>query len=343
MSQPEPHGPSSPEQQLMQMTMGTFVSRMITLVAKLGVADHIDGPTGIDALAAGTGTDATALYRVMRALAAVGLFAESAGQVFALTRMGETLRTDHPRSLRSLCQMVNEPWSWASWGMLDHAVKTAQPAFDHVHGMPMFEYFRRHPDESKHFSEAMTSLTANVGAAVTRAYDFSPIKHLVDIGGSHGVLLSSIIETFSTVRGTIVDLPHVVEEAKAKLASDRSRDRIALVGGSFFEALPSADAYIMKSVLHDWDDASCTKILGNCRAAMEPGGRILIVEGIVTDLPDSVFTKVLDIQMLAITQGGRERTVAEFGSILQAAGLSLTRVVSTQSPFAVIEAYAAQR
>jgi hypothetical protein len=325
----------------MQMTMGTFVSRMITLVADLGVADHIEGSMGIDELAAATGTDTTALYRVMRALSAVGLFAESAGQMFALTQIGETLRTDHPRSLRSLCRMVNEPWCWASWGVLDHSVKTAQPAFDHVHGMPMFEYFKHHPDESKQFSDAMTSLTVNVGAAVANAYDFSPIKHLVDVGGSHGVLLSSIIEKFPTVRGTLFDLPHVVEEATTKLESNKYRDLIALARGSFFEALPNADAYIIKSVLHDWDDASCIKILGNCRAAMEPGGRVLIVEGIVTDLPESVFTKLLDIQMLAITQGGRERTVAEFGSVLHAAGLSLTRVVSTQSPFAVIEACAA--
>lgn len=341
MSQPEPRGTSSPAQQLMQMTMGTFVSRMITLVADLGVADHLDGPRGIAELAAVTGTDATALYRVMRALSAVGLFVESAEQMFALTEMGETLRTDHPRSLRSLCRMVNGPWGWASWGVLDHSVKTAQPAFDHVHGMPMVEYFEHHPDESRHFSEAMTSLTVNVGAAVADAYDFSSIKHLVDVGGSHGVLLSSIVEEFSTVRGTLFDLPHVVEEARTKLASNKHRDRIALVEGSFFEALPSADAYIMKSLLHAWDDASCIRILGNCRAAMEPGGRVLIVEGIVTDSPESVFTKLIDIQMLAITQGGRERTVAEFGSILHAAGLSLTRVVSTQSPFAVIEACAA--
>jgi len=340
MSQPEPHGPS-PEHQLMQMTMGTFVSRMITLVANLGVADHMDGPTAIDRLAAATAMNTAALYRVMRALSAVGIFAESAGQRFALTPVGDALRTQHPRSLRSLCQMVNEPWTWVPWGVLDHSVKTAQPAFDHVYGMSMFEYFEQHPEESRRFGEAMTSMTVFASAAVTNAYDFSTIAHLVDVGGSHGILLSNIIDKFPAVRGTVFDLPHVVEEARAQLASDRHRDHIALVAGNFFEVLPKADGYIIKSVLHDWDDASCVKILGNCRAAMEPGGRVLIVEGIVTDTPESVFAKLLDIQMLVVTPSGRERTVAEFDAILQAAGLALTRVVTTQSPFAVLEACAA--
>lgn len=341
MSQPEPHGSPSPEQQLVQMTMGTFVSRMLTLVANLGIADYMHEPIVIDKLAAATGMNTAALYRVMRALSSVGIFAESAGRMFALTPMGQALRTDHPRSLRSLCQMVNEPWTWAPWGVLDYSVKTAQPALDYVFGMSMFEYFKHHPDESRRFGEAMTSMTYFASAAVTDAYDFSPIKHLVDVGGSHGVLLSSIIDKFPTVQGTLFDLPHVVEEAKVQLASNKHRDRIALVEGSFFEALPKADAYIMKSVLHDWDDASCAKILGACRAAMEPDGRVLIVEGLVTDSPESVFAKVLDIQMLVVTPGGRERTVAEFGSVLHAAGLALTRVVPTQSPFAVIEARAA--
>jgi O-methyltransferase domain len=340
MSQTESHGPS-PEHQLMQMTMGTFVSRMLTLVANLGVADHMDGPTEIDKLAVATETNAAALYRVMRALSAVGIFAESAGRMFALTPLGDALRADHPRSLRSLCQMVNEPWTWVPWGVLDHSVKTGQPAFDQVFGMSMFEYFEQHPDQSKRFGDAMTSMTLFASAAITSAYDFSPIKHLVDVGGSHGILLSNIIDKFPTVRGTVFDQPHVVEEARALLVSDLHRERIALVSGDFFEALPSADGYIIKSVLHDWDDASCAKILGNCRAAMEPDGRVLIVEGLVTDSPESVFAKLLDIQMLVVTQGGRERTAAEFGSILRTAGLALTRVVSTHSPFSVIEARAA--
>jgi hypothetical protein len=329
-----------PEQVLMQFTMGKFISRMITLVANLGVADHIDGPTPVDKLATATGANADALYRVMRALAAVGVFVEADDKKFTLTPVGACLRTDNPKSMRGMCRMLNEPWNWSAWGALDHSVKTGEPAFDHVHGMQAFEYMKSHPTESRLFGEAMTSLTTGVSMAVTNAYDFSAIKHLVDIGGSHGILLSTIFAKFPTVRGTLFDLPHVVEEAKAKLASNPNRDRIAMVGGSFFEPVPKADAYIMKSIIHDWDDASCVKILSNCRTAMEPGGRVLILEGLVTKGPESTFTKLLDIEMLVVTHGGRERTEAEFGALLHKAGLALTRVVRTESPFCVIEAHA---
>jgi hypothetical protein len=145
--------------------------------------------------------------------------------------------------------MVNEPWAWVAWGILDYSVKTAAPAFDHVHGMSMFEYFKHHPEDSSRFYEAMTSVTANVSAALVGAYDFSPIKHLVDVGGSHGVLLSEIIDKFPTLRGTVFDLPHVVAEAKARLASSKHRDRIACTEGSFFEVLPKAGPRSVRSVI----------------------------------------------------------------------------------------------
>lgn len=340
MTQPDQHAPP-PEQQLMQMAMGKFVSRMITLVANLGVADHLAEPTSVVTLANATGANPDALYRVLRALAAVGVFVESDGRTFALTPVGAVLRSDHPRSARAMCRMLNDSWNWAAWGALDHSVKTGEPAFDHVYGMPAFKWFATHSAESQLFGEAMTSLTIGTSAAVARAYDFSSVKHLVDVGGSHGIMLAGVIDRFPNVRGTLFDLPHVVAEANAKLASSPHRDRIATVGGSFFEPLPKADAYIMKSIIHDWDDASCVKILSNCREAMEPGGRVLIVEGVVTNAPESTFLKMLDIEMLAVTHGGRERTEPEFVAVLHSAGLTLTRIVRTESPFCVIEAHVA--
>jgi hypothetical protein len=325
-----------PEQHLMQLTMGKFVSRSITAIANLGIADHISGPTTVDSIAAATKTNPDALYRVLRALAAVGLFVESEGRKFALTPASEPLRTDHPKSMRAMCRMLNSDWNWAAWGQLEHSIQTAKPAFDHVYGMPAFEWFPKHPESSQLFGQAMSSLTTGVSHAVANAYDFSPVKHLVDVGGSHGTLLSTIIAKFPSVRGTVFDLPHVIAEARAHLPAS-----IGAVGGSFFDAtLPKADAYIMKSIIHDWDDASCIKILANCRTAMEPGGRVLILEGMVSDAPEAVFTKLLDLEMLVVTQGGRERTEAEFGALLHRAGLKLTRVVRTQSPFCVIEAHA---
>lgn len=333
------HAPP-PEAAVMMMVMGKFISKSVSVVAKLRVADHISGPTPVDAIAAATGSNADALYRVLRALAALGVFVESEGKRFALTPVGETLRSDHPRSMRSMCQMLNEPWNWAAWGELGYSVETGKSGFQKVHGMTGFEWFAKHPAESQVFGEAMTSLTVSVTQAVVQAYDFSTVKHLVDIGGSHGILVGGIVDRFPSVRATVFDLPHVVEEAKAKLAAHPHRDRISTAAGSFFEEVPKADAYIMKNIVHDWDDASCTKLLSRCRAAMEPGGRVLIVEAVVSDAPASTFAKLLDLEMLAVTSGGRERTEAEYAALLRSAGLALTRVVPTQGPFAVVEAHA---
>jgi hypothetical protein len=337
---PNPNAPP-PEAMLMNLVMGKFVSKAISVVARLRVADHMTGPTSVEALASATNTNADALYRVMRALAAVGVFTESDGRRFALTPTGQALRTDHPRSMRAMCQMLNESWNWAAWGELEYSVKTGQPAFDKVYGTSSFHYFSTHPEESQIFGEAMTSLTLGVTAAVVDAYDFSPVKHVVDVGGSHGILAGGIVDRFSTVRATVFDLPHVIEEAKARLASHAHKDRIATAAGSFFEPLPKADAYIMKNILHDWDDASSVRILSQCRAAMDPGGRVLIVESLVTDSPESTFVKLLDLQMLAVLPGGRERTEVELAALLRSAGLELARVVRTASAFSVVEAHAA--
>jgi hypothetical protein len=205
--------------------------------------------------------------------------------------------------------------------------------------MPAFQYLAKHPEESQRFGEAMTSLTVGVTAAVVAAYDFSEVKHVVDVGGSHGILAAGIAGKFPGVRATVFDLPHVIEEAKVRLANQA---RVTTTAGSFFEALPKADAYIIKSIIHDWDDASCTKILSQCRAAMEPGGRVLVVEALVTPTPESTFVKLLDLEMLVVTHGGRERTRDEYAALFKSAGLELARVVPTQGPFAVIEGRAAQ-
>jgi hypothetical protein len=326
-----------PEAVVMQMMMGKYVSKALSVVATLGVADHMPGPTVVGQLASVTGANPDALYRVMRALAAVGVFAESEGKKFALTPVGERLRTTDPRSMRGMVRMLNDGWNWNAWGALEHSVQTGQSAFEHVHGMQAFQYMAKHPEESHLFGEAMTSLTVGVTHAVAAAYDFSTVKHLVDVGGSHGILVSGIVEKFPNVRGTLFDLPHVIDEAKPRLASGKHADRIATVAGSFFEPLPKADAYIMKSIIHDWDDASCVRILSQCRAAMEPGGRVLIVEAPVTDRPESTFVKLLDLEMLVVSPGGRERTQAEYAALYKSAGLELARVVPTQGPFAVIE------
>ena len=184
----------------------------------------------------------------------------------------------------------------------------------------------------------MTSVTTASSAAVANAYDFSTVKHLVDVGGSHGTLLAAVLDKFPGVRGTLFDLPHVIAEASARLASSPHAARITTIGGDFLESVPKADAYIIKGIIHDWDDASCTKLLANCRDAMEPDGRVLLVENLVSNAQEAAFVKLLDLEMLVVT-GGRERTEAEFGALLQRAGLTLSRVVRTASPVVVIEAH----
>jgi hypothetical protein len=322
----------------MQMLMGKFISKSISLVATLGIADHIDGPTSAEALAAKTHTSADALYRVLRALAAVGVFVEHPGKQFSLTPISQCLRTNDAHSMRAMAAMLNDDWNWTAWSALGHSVATGATAFEHAWGMKVFEYFSKHPDESRRFNEAMTSLTIGVTAAVVAAYDFSEVKHVVDVGGSHGILAAGIVDKFASVRATVFDLPHVIAETSKHLAGNA---RISTAVGSFFEPLPKADAYIMKSIIHDWDDASCTKILAQCRAAMEPGGRVLIVESLITDGPESTFVKLIDLEMLVVAPGGRERTRDEYAALFQSAGLTLSRVVATKGPFSVIEGRAA--
>jgi hypothetical protein len=323
----------------MQLIQGKIVGKAVTLAAELGVADAMgESPTPVEQLAAATGTQVDGLYRLLRLLASVGVFSESEGHAFALTPVGRALRSDAPRSIRSLARWYNERSLETAWLELEHAVRTGESAFERAHGLPCFEYFEKHPSAAKIFDEAMGNFTASAGEAVAKAYDFSDVKHLVDVGGSQGVLLSAVLDHFPNVRTTLFDLPHVVERAMPALAAGRHAGRIETASGDFFAGVPAgADAYIMKSIVHDWDDDRCVSLLSNCRKVMAPGGRVLVVEGLVSNGPESVYLKILDMQMLVATPGGRERTEAEFAALFQKAGLKLTRVFRTESPLCVIE------
>ena len=329
-----------PQVALMSLIQGRIVANAIALVAELGVADHVTAePTPIATLAGATNSNVDALYRVLRAVAAFGVFVETPDRSFVHSPMSELLRSNTPGSVRPMARWNHEPARYAAWGALDHAVKSGEPAFDHVHGTPVFEYFGTHPAAGKIFDEAMGSFTVRASHAVAAAADFSELRHIVDIGGSQGVLLSGILARHPKLRGTLFDLPRVIDGAKAVLARDPNAARIDTVAGDFLEAVPNgADAYIMKSIIHDWDDAHCITLLSKCREAMAPGGRVLIVEGIVTDTPASMYFKLLDLEMLVMTTGGRERTEPEFRALLQRAGLGLVRVVPTESPMSVLEA-----
>jgi hypothetical protein len=339
-----PDGPvPTPEQQLMRLCMGKIVSRCLTLVADLGVADHIgDTPVSTAELARQTGSHPDALYRVMRALAAVGVFAEHRERRFGHTPTSLPLRDKAEGSLRSLVRWLNSDCSWQAWGAIDHSIKSGEPSFDHKHGRSVFSYFQDHPEVARVFDQAMGNITRGIGAAVARAYDFTGIEHLVDIGGSQGVLLSAILSRFPNLRGTLFELPQVLEHARPVVAAGPHAARITLAAGDFHDGVPAgADAYIMKSIVHDWSDDHCITLLGNCRRAMRPGGRVLVVEGVVDDTPASVPRKMLDLEMLVMTPGGRERTEAEYGQLFGKAGLKLARVTPTDSGSSVLEARAA--
>jgi hypothetical protein len=333
----------APRAQMLNLIIGYWVSRLIYVAAKLNIADLLnDGPRTAEELAAAAGVRAPALYRVLRALASMGVFAETKNGRFKLTPLAATLRTDVPGSMRSFALMVLEKYFWDSWEPLLHGVKTEENVFAKVHGMPVFEYFEKHPDDLKVFGQAMTSLSADQDPAVAAAYKFSGVQTLVDVGGGHGHLLATLLKANPKLKGVLFDQPSVIEGAKKDIhvTAKGIAQRCAFAGGNFFESVPKGcDAYIMKSVVHDWNDERVSRILANCRSAMNENGRVLVVECVIGPGNEPSYGKLGDIQMLVV--GGRERTKAEFAALFAGAGLKLKRVVPTKCPLSIVEAVCA--
>ena len=341
MSQEMPPAPP-PEQLLMQMATGKWVSKALSLVADLAIPDRLTaGPRSADDLAKETAVNADALYRLLRAAAGFGVLTELPERRFENNALSNLLRSDVQGSMRGMIRWLGEDSAWQAWGGLDYSVKTSQPAFDHVLGVQVFEHFQQHPEAGQVFNDAMVGFTAMTGPAVAEAYDFSAFKQIVDVGGGHGALLAAIAGKHPGPRGVVFDRPEVVAGAPALVASQGLSGRIETAGGDFLSAVPAgADAYIMKHIIHDWDDERSTTILSNCRRVMSPGGKVLIVEQIVTDRPDAALVKLIDLEMLVMTTGGRERTEREFAQLLATAGLRMTRIVPTHSPVSIVEAVA---
>ena len=322
---------------MVNLTTGYWVSQMIGVTAELGIADLLkDGPRDARALAASVRADPDALYRLMRALSSVGLFAEDAEHRFQLTPLGDCLRSDAPGSMRAWARTVVMDYFVRSYQDLMYSVKTGKPAFDHVHGMGPFEYFSRNLEVGRLFDEAMTSFSSVEIPAVIAAYDFSPIRNLVDIAGGHASLLCAVLKKNPTMQGVLFDMPTVVDGARDSIAAEGLSARCEVIGGDMFHSVPAGgDAYMMKHIIHDWNDERCVEILKNCRSAMPSHGRVLIIDAVIQagNQPDS--SKLLDITMLTIN--GRERTEEQFHSLLDRAGFNLSRIVPTQSPVSVVE------
>ena len=317
------------------MLEGHMLAQAISVGARLGVPDLLKGgPTSSDELARRTGTHPASLYRLLRILATAGLLVESRERHFALTPLGALLRTDVPGSLHSTAAFISTEGHWRRWGNLLHHVRTGE-APDHA----VWDMWKERPEEAALFNGFMTEMATMRAAAVLGGYDFAGIARLIDVGGGHGQLLASILKAHPDMRGILFDLPHVIEGAKRLLDSAGVADRCERVAGSFFEAVPGGgDAYLLSVVIHDWDDEQAQTILKNCRAAMAPSGKLLLVEHVVpTNGEQSLSVLLLDLRMLVGTNGGRERTAGEFDALLSAAGFKLQRSVPLESSFNIIE------
>ncbi|HEX5875103.1 MAG TPA: methyltransferase [Pyrinomonadaceae bacterium] len=331
-----------PEAVLTEILLGSLASQSLYVAAKLGIADLLaDGPKGVDELAQAADAHAPSLYRVLRALASLGVFTEQDDRVFALTPAAEALRSDRPNSLRDVAIFWGEDWHWDVWGKILYSVRTGKSAWAQLHGEQVFEYFEKNKAAGEIFNRAMSSFSTVATKAVAEAYDFSGIETLIDIAGGHGRLLTGVLEANPSMRGVLFDLPHVIEGAVETLSKTDVRQRVETVSGDFFASVPAGgDAYIMKHIIHDWDDERALTILRNIRHAMKPGARVLVVEAVIAEGNGQDFGKLLDIEML-VAPGGKERTAKEYEELFERAGLRMTRIVPTKSPYSVIEAIAA--
>jgi len=329
-----------PEAQIMQFATGAFVAQAVYCAAELKVADHLasGGRTAAD-LAAKTQTDERSLYRLLRALSSVGVFTEKTDKTFANTPVSETMIADAPASQRDMILMLGDPEHGRVISDMLYSVRTGKPAWEHVHGAPVFEYmFGPNKAFGDIFNKAMTSFSHASIAGVLAAYDFSGIGTLADIAGGHGHLLAAIMQKYPSMKGVLFEIAPVLEGAPKMLDSYGVADRVELVEGDFTADIPVvADAYILKHIIHDWYDDKCEKILGGIRRSMPDHGKVLICDAVIPPGNDPHPGKILDLEML-ISPGGVERTEAEFDTLLTNSGFKMTRIIPTPSPVSIVEA-----
>lgn len=330
--------PSSPPGAvLMQIASGAMLTQAVGVGAKLAIADLLkDGGKSVDDLAQATGAHPRSLYRVMRSLASVGIFRETSPRVFENTPISDLMRSDVPDSMRNSAIFMAEPWHYNVWGNMLHSVMTGESAWKETHGMEVFDWFGQHSEAADNFNKTMTELSAGVTQAVIEAYDFSNIDTLADIAGGHGYLLSKILAANPNLKGILFDVESVIKGADSMFQSNGVADRAEKVSGDFFIKVPTADAYIMKNIIHDWDDERSVLIMKNIHTAMNGQGRLLLIEMVVPAGNEPHYSKILDLEMLT-SPGGIERTEEEYRDLFAQAGFRLARVIPTKSPYSVIE------
>jgi SAM-dependent methyltransferase len=315
---------------LVEMINGPWVAQSLYVAAKLGLADMVDGATRSDDLAADLEVDAAALYRVMRGLASIGVFRETEPGTFTLAALGECLRTAAPGSVRAYATLTGE-LHFRCWAEVMHSVRTGRPAFELVFGTDLYAYLAARPDLAELFEHGVAERGRELHAAVVEALDLDGAGTIVDVGGGRGELLTALLEATPGARGILFDRPEVIAQAGPI-------ERCEVVGGDFFEGVPAGgDVYVLSRVLHDWDDRRAASLLANCRRAMGDGGRLIVVSRVIPADDGPHESKLNDLNML-VMRGGRERTAAEFRTLLERAGFELAQVISTRSAVTVIEA-----
>lgn len=331
---------SNPSVTIRRLIEGYQVSQAIHVAATLGIADLLaDGGRTVDALASTTGTHAPTLYRLLRALASVEILQEGDERSFTLAPLGQHLRSDVVGSMAGWAAFIGRPSYWQAWTGLLHSVRTGENAFQHIHGTDVWSHRASHPEEGAIFDRAMTSLSGRASTALLAAYDFGGFRNVVDVGGGTGTLLAAILSAHPALDGILFDQPHVVAAAGLVLERAGIAGRCQLVGGSFFDAVPEgADAYVLRAVIHDWEDDDAVRILAKVRNALVKKSRVLIVERLIAPPNEGRDTKFSDLNML-VGPGGRERTREEFVTLIEASGLRLGAVIDAGG-FFVIEALA---
>ncbi|AFM16939.1 hydroxyneurosporene-O-methyltransferase [Mycolicibacterium chubuense NBB4] len=330
---------------LLELATGAWTTQVLYVAAKLGIADRIaKAPACAADLATQLGADPDALHRLMRAMASRGVLRERRDGTFVLTAAGEALRSDVPGSMRDMVLFIGHPARWADWGELLYSVQTGLPASDKLRGMPFFEYLETDADLAEAFNNAMTAASGLSNEVALNSYDFTGARLVVDVGGGHGAVLATILRSEPAARGVLFDLPTVVAGAGPLLSAAGVAQRCTVEGGSFLESVPDGgDVYVMKNIIHDWNDDDALTILRNIRTAIADAGdrpgRLILLEMVLPERATSFIGHMLDLEMLLMLRG-KERTRAQYADLLARAGFRLNRVIPTVSPVSVIEAFA---
>ena len=326
---------------MMQMITGYWVTQVVHAAARFSIADYLaKAPATAEDIADAEGTDPSATFRLLRTCASLGLVKYDGNSRFAGTSLLDTLRKGNPQSLRAIAVSWPLPGHWLPWGRFAEAVKTGKSQTVPALGAGLFEYFATNAAEAAAFTESMTSLTSTVAKETAKRINTSGVNTVADIGGAGGAMLYALLQLHPDLQGIVFDRPQVVASARAEAVKLGFHERVTAVGGDLFESVPEADLYLLKHILHDWDDESCICILKNCRRGLRPRGRIAVIELLLGEIGEPGIAPLYDVTMMVISSG-RERSLPEFQRLFEAAGLATTKVTTTTTPMAILEAVAA--